>query len=154
MMDVSGSMTDDQKEIVRTEAFWIDTWLTSQYDGVEVRYIIHDAVAREVDEANILPHPRKWRHAHQLGLQSGASTSFAANTTRPNGTFTASNFPTATTGAKTTTKACSLWARNCCPTVNLFCYGQVESPYGSGEYIRALKSTLRRQTRKAGALGN
>ena len=33
MMDVSGSMTDDQKEIVRTAAFWIDTWLKSQYDG-------------------------------------------------------------------------------------------------------------------------
>ena len=49
-MDVSGSMTDDQKEIVRTEAFWIDTWLKSQYDGVTTRYIIHDAVAREVDE--------------------------------------------------------------------------------------------------------
>ena len=28
MMDVSGSMTDEQKEIVRTEAFWIDTWLS------------------------------------------------------------------------------------------------------------------------------
>ena len=27
MMDVSGSMTDDQKEIVRIESFWIDTWL-------------------------------------------------------------------------------------------------------------------------------
>jgi uncharacterized sporulation protein YeaH/YhbH (DUF444 family) len=27
LMDVSGSMTDDQKAIVRTEAFWIDTWL-------------------------------------------------------------------------------------------------------------------------------
>ena len=50
LMDVSGSMTDDQKEIVRTEAFWIDTWLKSQYDGVTTRYIIHDAVAREVDE--------------------------------------------------------------------------------------------------------
>ena len=50
MMDVSGSMTDEQKEIVRVEAFWIDTWLKSQYDGVDVRYIIHDAVAREVDE--------------------------------------------------------------------------------------------------------
>jgi uncharacterized sporulation protein YeaH/YhbH (DUF444 family) len=24
------------------------------------------------------------------------------------------------------------------PKCNLFCYGQVESPYGSGEYIRAL----------------
>ena len=50
LMDVSGSMTDDQKEIVRIEAFWIDTWLRSQYDGVTTRYIIHDAVAKEVDQ--------------------------------------------------------------------------------------------------------
>src|SRR6185369_1672500 len=50
VMDVSGSMTDDQKEIVRIEAFWIDTWLKSQYDGLHTRYIIHDAVAKEVDE--------------------------------------------------------------------------------------------------------
>ena len=27
MMDVSGSMGDEQKELVRLEAFWIDTWL-------------------------------------------------------------------------------------------------------------------------------
>ena len=50
LMDVSGSMTDEQKEIVRTAAFWLDTWLQSQYDGVDIRYIIHDAVAKEVDE--------------------------------------------------------------------------------------------------------
>jgi uncharacterized sporulation protein YeaH/YhbH (DUF444 family) len=49
MMDVSGSMGDEQKEIVRAESFWIDTWLRTQYKGIEVRYIIHDAVAREVD---------------------------------------------------------------------------------------------------------
>src|SRR5262249_38013091 len=29
MMDVSGSMGDEQKEIVRIESFWIDTWLRS-----------------------------------------------------------------------------------------------------------------------------
>ena len=50
MMDVSGSMTDHQKKIVRTEAFWIDTWLRRQYNGLERRYIIHDAAAKEVDE--------------------------------------------------------------------------------------------------------
>ena len=50
MMDVSGSMTDEQKEIVRTAAFWLDAWLHSQYGGVETRYIIHDAAAKEVDE--------------------------------------------------------------------------------------------------------
>ena len=33
MMDVSGSMGDEQKEIVRIESFWIDTWLRSQYKG-------------------------------------------------------------------------------------------------------------------------
>src|SRR6476620_316838 len=49
MMDVSGSMGDEQKEIVRIESFWIDTWLSKQYKGLESRYIIHDAVAREVD---------------------------------------------------------------------------------------------------------
>jgi uncharacterized sporulation protein YeaH/YhbH (DUF444 family) len=26
------------------------------------------------------------------------------------------------------------------PPVNLFCYGQVESPYGSGEYMHALEA--------------
>jgi uncharacterized sporulation protein YeaH/YhbH (DUF444 family) len=49
MMDVSGSMGDEQKEIVRIESFWIDTWLRSQYQGIESRYIIHDAMAKEVD---------------------------------------------------------------------------------------------------------
>jgi hypothetical protein len=33
MMDVSGSMGDEQKEIVRIESFWLDTWLRSQYKG-------------------------------------------------------------------------------------------------------------------------
>ena len=50
MMDVSGSMTDEQKGIVRTEAFWIDTWLKRQYGGLQRRYVVHDAVAHEVDE--------------------------------------------------------------------------------------------------------
>jgi hypothetical protein len=49
MMDVSGSMGDEQKEIVRIESFWLDTWLKSQYKGLETRFIIHDAEAREVD---------------------------------------------------------------------------------------------------------
>src|SRR5437899_10080498 len=50
MMDVSGSMTDEQKEIVRIEAFWIDTWSKAHYKGVDTAYIIHDAAAQEVDE--------------------------------------------------------------------------------------------------------
>ena len=47
MMDVSGSMTDEQKEIVRIESFWIDTWIKAHYKGVDRVYIIHDAAAHE-----------------------------------------------------------------------------------------------------------
>ncbi|HET6922255.1 MAG TPA: DUF444 family protein, partial [Anaeromyxobacteraceae bacterium] len=28
------------------------------------------------------------------------------------------------------------------PVVNLFCYGQVESPYGSGQFIKDLKESV------------
>jgi uncharacterized protein len=50
MMDVSGSMGDEQKELVRLCAFWIDTWLRRNYEGIESRYIVHDVRAGEVDK--------------------------------------------------------------------------------------------------------
>ena len=49
MMDVSGSMGDEQKEIVRIESL-LDRHLAAQpVQGPRERYIIHDAAAREVD---------------------------------------------------------------------------------------------------------
>ncbi len=50
MMDVSGSMGEEQKELVRLQAFWIDTWLRRNYEGIESRYIVHDVRAGEVDK--------------------------------------------------------------------------------------------------------
>ena len=70
MMDVSGSMGDEQKEIVRIESFWIDTWLRSQYHGIESRYIIHDAMAQGGRSRHLLPDPRVGRHDDQLGVQA------------------------------------------------------------------------------------
>ena len=70
MMDVSGSMTDEQKEIVRIEAFWIDTWIKAHYQGVETVYIIHDAVAQEVDEHTFYHTRESRRHEDQLGLRA------------------------------------------------------------------------------------
>jgi uncharacterized sporulation protein YeaH/YhbH (DUF444 family) len=49
MMDVSGSMTRQKKELVRLTAFWIDTWLQANYKNIKTRYIVHDAAAKEVD---------------------------------------------------------------------------------------------------------
>ncbi len=101
MMDVSGSMGDEQKEIVRIESFWIDTWLRKQYKGIETRFIIHDAAAREVDRDTF------FRTRESGGTMISSAYRLAATssneTTRPrSGTSTRSTSPTATTGASTT----------------------------------------------------
>ncbi|MEK6816393.1 MAG: DUF444 family protein, partial [Nanoarchaeota archaeon] len=48
MMDVSGSMSERHKSIARLTSFWIDTFLRSQYKGIESIYIIHDYSAKQV----------------------------------------------------------------------------------------------------------
>ncbi|MBM80534.1 MAG: hypothetical protein CMJ78_08065 [Planctomycetaceae bacterium] len=138
MMDVSGSMTDDQKEIVRIEAFWIDTWLQSQYDGVQTRYVIHDAVAKEVDEDTFY-------HTRESG---GTRISSAYDVARSiiNREFPPNDwniycfqFSDGDNWGEDNNGCLKLLMDELLPHCNLFCYGQVESPYGSGDFIRELR---------------
>ena len=138
MMDVSGSMTDDQKEIVRTEAFWIDTWLTSQYDGVQRRYVVHDAAAHEVDEETF----------YRVRESGGTRISSAYKKTQQ---ILARDFPVdewniycfqfsdGDNWGEDNRDCLKFLAEEILPDCNLFCYGQVESPYGSGDFIRELR---------------
>lgn len=139
IMDVSGSMTDEQKEIVRTEAFWIDTWLKSQYQGLERRYIVHDAGAREVDE-------HTFYHLRESGGTRISSAYRVADQ------LIQSKFPVADWNiyifqfsdgdnwGEDNRHSIELLRERLLPACNLFCYGQVESPYGSGEFIRNLEA--------------
>ena len=138
MMDVSGSMTDEQKEIVRTEAFWIDTWLTSQYDGVQRRYVVHDAVAHEVDEDTF----------YRVRESGGTRISSAYTKTRQilSRDFPADEwniycfqFSDGDNWGEDNRDCLKFLAEQILPDCNLFCYGQVESPYGSGDFIRELR---------------
>jgi len=138
IMDVSGSMGDEQKEIVRTESFWIDTWLRSQYKGLETRYIVHDATAREVDRETffstresggtiissayllvdelIQKHypPSEW-NIYPFHFSDGDNWS-----------------------ADDTQKCFEILENRILPKSNVFCYGQVESLYGSGQFLKDL----------------
>jgi uncharacterized sporulation protein YeaH/YhbH (DUF444 family) len=137
MMDVSGSMTDMQKEIVRTEAFWIDTWLRSQYDGIERRYVIHDAVAREVDEATFY-HTREsggTRISSAYSVCAGLLESEFPVESWNNYCF---QFSDGDNWGEDNRDALDLLESRILPCTNLFCYGQVESQYGSGEYLDVL----------------
>lgn len=50
LMDVSGSMTPDKKYLMRSLLFWVVMWLRKQYEYVDIRFIQHTTVAKEVDE--------------------------------------------------------------------------------------------------------
>ncbi|MDQ7064001.1 MAG: DUF444 family protein [candidate division KSB1 bacterium] len=139
MMDVSGSMGDEQKEIVRIESFWIDTWLQYQYKNMETRYIIHDAVAQEVDRETFY-HTRE-----SGGTVISSAYRLAAEIVERDYPVADWNiyffhFSDGDNWGEIDTEECmSLLEEKLLPAANLFCYGQVESPYGSGQFIRDLQ---------------
>jgi len=139
MMDVSGSMGDEQKEIVRIESFWIDTWLRRQYQGLESRYIIHDAVAREVDRETFF----KTRESGGTMISSAyklAAQLIDEHYPSDEWNIYPFHFSDGDNWSMDDTLTCvELLKREILPKVNLFAYGQVESPYGSGQFIKDLR---------------
>lgn len=138
MMDVSGSMTDEQKEIVRIESFWIDTWLKSQYHGIESRYIIHDAMAKEVDRDTFF----KTRESGGTMISSAyklCAKMISEEYPSDLWNIYPFHFSDGDNWSVDDTHTCvELLKKEVLPFVNLFSYGQVESPYGSGQFIKDL----------------
>ncbi len=141
LMDVSGSMTDDQKAIVRTEAFWIDTWLTSQYDGLAKRYIIHDAAAKAVDEETFY-HTRESGGTRISSAYRVCAEMIAAEFPPADWNIYCFQFSDGDNWGEDNQQSLAILREKILPHVNLFCYGQVESPYGSGEYLRSLRNGI------------
>jgi len=142
MMDVSGSMGDEQKEIVRLASFWIDTWLKSQYKGVERVFIIHDAVAREVDEETFF-HTRESGGTMISSAYSLADQIIAERYRPEEWNIYCFHFSDGDNWSSDDTKKCiTLLEERLLPSNNAFCYGQVHSPYGSGQFLKDLRDDI------------
>jgi len=145
IMDVSGSMGDEQKEIVRIESFWIDTWLRSQYKHIESRYIVHDAVAYEVDQKTF------YSTRESGGTKISSAYKLCEEIIERHYPISDWNiypfhFSDGDNWGGGDTKECvRLLKEDILPRVNLFCYGQVESPYGSGQFVKDLEKEFREQ---------
>ena len=144
IMDVSGSMGDEQKEIVRIESFWIDTWIRHNYQGVETRYIVHDAAAKEVDRETFF-------HIKESGGTAISSAYKEAlrilDQDYPSHSWNlyVFQFSDGDNWSMEDTEECvRLLETELLPQVNLFCYGQVDSPYGSGQFLVDLKDRIDR----------
>ncbi|HEX6810238.1 MAG TPA: DUF444 family protein [Planctomycetota bacterium] len=143
MMDVSGSMGREQKDIVRIEAFWIDAWLRHQYKNLQVHYIVHDAVAHEVDQHTFF-HLResggtKISSAYELCLQLMRDRYPAQEwNIYPFHFSDGDNWST-----RDTEHCVTLLKDSLLPFCNQFCYGQVKSAYGSGQFKKDLDTAFR-----------
>ena len=134
MMDVSGSMGTEQKEIVRHAAFWLDTWIRSQYRNVVVRFVVHDATAREVERHDFFHLKEsggtKISSAYRLCLDM-------VERDHPTDRWNVYAFHFSdgdNWSGGDTTECLDLLATKLLPAVNLFAYGQVKSAYGSGQF--------------------
>ena len=130
MMDVSGSMTDEQKEIVRIEAFWIDTWIKAHYQGIETAYIIHDAAAQEVDEHTFY-HTRESGGTKISSAYELADKIITARYPADQWNIYAFHFSDGDNWGDDIPHCIEILTEKLLPRVNLFGYGQVESPYGA-----------------------
>lgn len=139
MMDVSGSMGEEQKEIVRLESFWINTWLKKHYKGLETRFIIHDAAAKEVDETTFFKTSESGgtliSSAYRL-CQQMIESEYPVNEWN----IYPFHFSDGDNWSGEDTRLCvQLLKEFFLPRVNVFSYGQVESKYGSGQFLKDLQ---------------
>lgn len=139
MMDVSGSMGDEQKQIVRIESFWINAWLKSQYKGIETRYIIHDATAKEVDEKTFF-HTRESGGTMISSAYKLCAKMLEADYPTQDWNIYPFHFSDGDNWSVDDTGHCIKILKDVLvPASNQFSYGQVESPYGSGQFIKDLR---------------
>ncbi len=142
MMDVSGSMGHEQKELVRLEAFWIDAWLRRNYDGIESRYIVHDVRAQEVDRETFF-------HLREDG-GTKISSAFRCAQELIEKHYAASEWNIYLFHFSDGDNSSEADSRECCqilrdsllPIANQFGYCQVASAYGSGHFINVLRDQL------------
>jgi len=142
MMDVSGSMGEEQKQIVRTESFWIDAWLTKQYKGLETRFIIHDATAKEVDRKTFFTTKESGGTMISSALKL-CKEIIESDYSPSEWNIYPFHFSDGDNWSTSDTDNClDIIKSYLLPWSNMIAYGQVKSLYGSGEFINDLKEAF------------
>jgi uncharacterized protein len=145
MMDVSGSMGEEQKELVRLESFWIDTWLRKNYQGIETRYIVHDVSAKEVDKQTFY-HLREDGGTKISSAYRTAKQIIDAHYDPSEWNIYLFHFSDGDNSSEADSRDCvKLIREQLLPISNLFGYCQVASAYGSGNFINVLHEHLKKE---------
>jgi len=140
MMDVSGSMGKEEKHIVKTEVFWIDLWLKSQYKNIESRFIVHDTDAHEVERSQF------FSISESGGTKISSAYELCLQIMQEDHPFNDWNvypfhFSDGDNWDDDNKLASNLIKDQIIPNSNLFSYGQVSS--GSGDFMKVLEANFK-----------
>jgi uncharacterized sporulation protein YeaH/YhbH (DUF444 family) len=142
MMDVSGSMGEEQKELVRLEAFWIDTWLRRNYEGIETRYIVHDVRASEVDKKTFFT-LREDGGTRISSAYACAKELIDQHYDPADWNIYLFHFSDGDNSSDADNRLCvRILREHLLPRCNMFGYCQVASAYGSGAFINVLHESF------------
>jgi uncharacterized sporulation protein YeaH/YhbH (DUF444 family) len=142
IMDVSGSMGDEQKHIVKSEVYWTDLWLSQQYEGLISRFIIHDTEASEVDREQF------FNVSESGGTSIASGYKFAAHLLDTEYPYSDWNtyimhYSDGDNWSDEDNRACvSLIKEKFIPNCNMFGYEQVLSEGGSGMFYGVLEDSF------------
>jgi uncharacterized sporulation protein YeaH/YhbH (DUF444 family) len=142
IMDVSGSMGDEQKYLTRNTAFWTDAWIDRQYQGTEKCYIIHDAEARVVDRETFFSTTEAG--GTKISSAYDVLRREIATTYRPEDwNIYVFHFSDGDNWGGDSSVALDMLRQDVLPHVNLFGYVQTESQYGSGQFLKDVEGGLK-----------
>lgn len=142
LMDVSGSMGEEQKGMARAVSFWTDTWIAGHYKQAIHVYIAHDTDAKVVDKETYYSQ----REDGGTKISSGYEKIVELlQTTYPPEQWNLYLFQYSDGDnlSPTDSQRCIELLRNdLLPHLNLFAYGQVKAAHGSGgDFIKSLRDS-------------
>ena len=142
IMDTSGSMDTMKKYLARSFFFLLYQFICTKYRNVEIVFIAHHTEANEVTEEEFF-------HKGESGgtfISSGYQKALDIIVERYHPSLWniyAFHFSDGDNWSADDTRTCvTLLKGEILPKVNQFAYGQVESPYGSGQFIKDLREAF------------
>jgi uncharacterized sporulation protein YeaH/YhbH (DUF444 family) len=130
----------NKKKLFVRNPFGLTYGLKSQYKDIEIRYIIHDATAKEVDE-NTFFRTRESGGTLISSAYTLCKQIIQSDYNPMEWNIYPFHFSDGDNWSADDTKLClSLLDEFIIPSSNMFCYGQVESRYGSGQFYKDLSS--------------
>ncbi len=138
LMDVSGSMGTEQKDLARVVSFWTDTWIAGHYKQAVHIYIAHDTDAHVVDKETYYNQRENGGTKISSGYEKIIELMREQYPPESWNLYLFQYSDGDNLSSSDSQHCIELLKRDILPHINLFAYGQVKQSSGNGDYLKTL----------------